>query len=197
MAKIESAIGNRNFESNSGRNFVISDETENDINKFNISEEEEFDIQKQIQLDKEARKNKKFERMSDGAKRRIEILIGMTTLTKVVDVAGIKFTLKVLKSKDLRDVYLEASNKATKLEQLFEVRKQTIARALISIDDLTFEEFLSSDAIEDKLNFIDELDDAVATKLNSEYSILSKEADAKYGATTVDEAKGVIEDLKK
>jgi hypothetical protein len=147
----------------------------------------------------EAKKAKREgrERLSDGAKRRIEILIGMTRLTRDVDVDGKLYRLQTLKSKELREALVATAEFDGTVQLVFETRKQLLARSLVVVAGVEIEQFLSNDELQSKLDFIEEMDHALLLRLYNEYISLSNEAQEKYALKTVDELKEVADELKK
>jgi hypothetical protein len=66
------------------------------------------EIERQMMDLKRAKREGK-DRLSAGAKHRIELLIGMTRLTKDIDIDGNIYRIRTLTSKELRDVLVAAS----------------------------------------------------------------------------------------
>jgi hypothetical protein len=212
MPKIESPIGNRSFNQKGMREFNVPDESGYDdsipynvdtdsIRKFqskldNFDEDESVsEIENQFYKAREIKKGK--EKIGESAKRRIEMLIGMTLAVKEVTIDQNTFTLKTLKSKEMREALSASSQFDGSLETPYEIRKQILARALTHIAGVEIEQFISSSSLEAKLNFIDELDDSFIGRLYKEYTILSDENQRKYGIKTDSDVKEVFEDIKK
>lgn len=183
MPGIESPLGNRNF--NAPKQFTIGAPPEEDL-----SLEEDLKQQRYLKA------NPDKERMSDHGKNRINHLLGLTRLTTEVNVDGVKFVLRTLKSSENREAITEAS-KYLGQEAQFEFRKQILARSLAQIETMTFEDFIGSNLMKDKLNFVDSLDETLCNMLFVGFDKLIKEVNAKYGQNTPEQAKEVIEDLKK
>jgi hypothetical protein len=156
-----------------------------------LSEEEK----RIIELKKAKREGK--ERLSDGARRRIEMLIGMTRLSREVQVEGQTYKIQTLSSKDLRDVMVAVSEYDGTVEFMFEHRKQTLARSLTVVAGVDITQFLNSYELQDRLDFIELMDNALLIRLFSEYAKLDKEANDKYALKTDAEVVAVVEDLKK
>ena len=137
------------------------------------------------------------ERLSDGAKRRIEMLVGMARMTKTFDVEGTTFTLQTLRSKEVRDGLAAAVPFDGTIHFSFESAKQTLARSLIEIAGASIDQFLSSSDLDVRLDFIEDLPQALFTRLYNEYAALDNEAQAKFAMKSEAEVKEVVEDLKK
>ena len=137
------------------------------------------------------------ERLSDGAKRRIEMLIGMTRLTRDVEIDGHVYRLKALSSKELGDALFAAADFSGTVLYVFEARKHVLARSLMIIAGVDIEQFLSSNDLADRLALIDELDHTLLIRLYNEYNIMAKESQDRYVLKTEEEVKEVLADLKK
>ena len=200
MSSIDSPLGKKKFTSTQElKQFEVPDEefdeeVVNPNSKKRFQEEENF-----IKEMQEAKRNKILgkERMSDGAKRRIEILCGLTREYRDVVLSNeVFFKLKTLKSKETRD----ATNAAISLDGIdsnFELRRQLLARSICEVSGNEFNLFLSSDSLEDKLNFVDELDEQITQRLYSEYIKLNNESTEKYSLKTDADVKDMVDNLKK
>ena len=153
MARFESSIGRRNVEGNI-RTFEVEDPSMQDVNE--MSDAELRKLQQKAHQDKIAKLNAS-ERMSPAAKQRIEYLCGITTLTKTVDINNIKFTLQSLKNKEYKNALTEVAKVAGTIEEPFEMVKQMLCRSVVSIDGVGFSDFIGSDKLDDKKEFIEEL----------------------------------------
>lgn len=154
------------------------------------------DVEREIMAAKRAQREGK-ERLSDGAKRRIEILIGMTRLTKDVEIEGQHYGLQTLKSRELRDALVATVEFDGSIQLVFETRKQLLARSLTMIAGVEISQFLNSTDLEARLDFIEDMDHALLLRLYNEYVALAGEAQEKYALKTPVEVKEVLEDLKK
>ena len=145
---------------------------------------------------KEARRRGQ-DRLSDAARRRIEMLIGMTRGTRSFMLEGHQYALQTLKSGELREAILEAAKFDGTVESPFEIRKQLLARSLVQIAGVEVEQFLGSNSLEARLIFMDELDHYLLGRLYDEYLAMVQEARDKYAIKNETDAKEVVEDLKK
>lgn len=161
-----------------------------------IYERDPSDIEREIRQAKEDRRVGR-ERLSDGAKRRIEMLIGMTRSHREVDIDGNVFVLQSLKSKEMRDALMAASEFDGTVQSPFEIRKQLLARSISHIAGVEISAFLGSYDLDVRFTFIDELDESLLNRLYDEYLILSKEAREKFAIKTQEDAQEVMSDLKK
>lgn len=145
---------------------------------------------------KKARREGK-ERLSEGARRRIEMLIGMTRLSKVIDIDGQMYKLQTLTSQELRDAVVGSAEFDGTVQFIFETRKQLLARSMVVVAGVEIDQFLYSSDLDARLYFIEQMDHALLLRLYDEYVILSKEAQNKYSLKTEAQVKETVEDLKK
>lgn len=148
----------------------------------------------------EARKikvNPRKGRLSDAAKRRIELLSGLKKNTRDCTIGDYSYTLQILKNNELREAILAASFYDGTIELPFETRKQILARSLTHVGGTDIEMFLGDSSMETKLEFLDELDERISDKLYSNYLSLVNETNEKYSVKTEAEAQEVAADLKK
>lgn len=148
---------------------------------------------------KEARKEKisSLDKITEAAKKRIELLANIGRLTKDVAFEGVTFSLRTLKAKESKEAALDTFKVSTNLEAGYEARKQQLARAIYKIDGHDVSHVLGSDDLDAKLNFIEELEEHLVSRLFDEFTALKDEARTKFGINTEQDAKEVIEDLKK
>lgn len=154
------------------------------------------DVERNIMSAKKAKREGK-ERLSDGARRRIEMLLGMTRLSKDVEIAGELYRVQTLTSQELRDAMSASMEFDGSVQFIFENRRQLLARSLVVVAGVAVEQFLGSDDLGDKLDFIEEIEHNLLLRLFNEYNNLTKEAQDKYSPKTEAEVKEVMEDLKK
>lgn len=216
MANFESPIGKKTFSSSPIRNFDVPDATgyhsqetlidHNSVRDFQNRMNQQFpenqekrgiaEVEREIRESREAQRTNK-EKISDGAKRRIEMLLGMTQTTREVEIEGNTFTLRSLKSKEVRDAIFQSSQFDGTTHGPYEIRKQFVARSLTHIAGLEIEQFLGSLSLDSRLLFVDELDDSLVSRLYNEYLLLTNSVKEKFSIKSEEDAKEVLEDLKK
>ncbi|MCZ2224568.1 MAG: hypothetical protein LC122_13165 [Chitinophagales bacterium] len=182
MAGFESSIGKKSL--NQLRSFEVDEEES--LSKVH----EDFEVQ---------RKEKVFgkERLPESAKKRIEVLLGMTTLTKEVSVGKTSFVLRTLRSNEVRTVLKTASPLDGTWEFGLEIRRQVLARSIVKVNSTDVDVFLNSDSLESRLGLVDSLDEPVVKLLHKTYEELAKEANEFYGVSDEVEAKVLVEEIKK
>ena len=136
-------------------------------------------------------------KIGDYAKKRLELLADIGRLTADVVVEGITFSLRTLKAKEARDATMSIFNCSNDADAAYEIRRQTLARAVHQIDGLSVEEILGTTDFEAKLELIDDMEDTIIIKLYNEFNALRNEVQVKYGVQTAQEVKEVVNDLKK
>lgn len=226
MPKFDSPIGSKQFQGQVTREFNVPDESgdtfdtpphrrvrdqaapvfdERAMQEFQAQMQEPqsrpavremSEVEREFLAAKKAKREGK-ERLSEGAKRRIEILIGMTRLTKDIEIDGQLYRLQTLKSKELRDALVATSEFDGSIQFVFETRKQLLARSLTVVAGVEIDQFLNSSDLQARLDFIEEMDHSLLVRLYGEYIKLSKEAEEKYALKTEEETKEVAEELKK
>lgn len=194
MAKFESSIGSRTIGNSDFRTFEVSDTSQEDVNE--LSDIELRKLQQKAQQQKQDQLNK-VERLSVSAKQRIEYLCGISTITRNVEINNIKFILKSLKNKEYKEALKEVAKVAGTIEEPFEMVKQMLCRSIVSIDGINFNDFLGSDQLQDKKDFIEELGMSLCNRLYSEFTLLNDEINKKFAINTSEKTDELIGDLKK
>ncbi len=204
MPNFSSPLGTKELQSQPMREYDVMDPTidMNAINEFQNKPYDEDSIQKSIEEEKklraarEARKSGK-EPLTDGAKRRIEMLIGMTRSTREVDINGNMFAFQTLRSKEMREAIMAAAEFDGTVQSPFEIRRQLLGRSLTHVANVDVERFINSNTLEARLQLIDNLDEPLLNRLYDEYLKLTNEAKDKFAIKTETDVKEVSEDLKK
>ncbi len=158
--------------------------------------EETAQFEREIRDAREARRTGKT-RLNDGARRRIEMLVGMSRTTRDFEVGGHKYALQTLSSKEMRVAIMSAAAFDGSVQSPFEIRRQFLAYALTQVAGLEVSQFVGSNEHEAKLELIDNLDEALLNRLYDEYLAMVNEAREKYTIKSDADAQEVIEDLKK
>lgn len=214
MPEIKSPLGDRKFAGSNLREFDIPDEEnyiqppqrprgapqldENTFRDFQnkFREQNPEDFEREIRAAREAKRTGR-ERLNDGAKKRIEMLVGMTRTTREFDIDGNIYVLQTLRSKDMREAITTASTFDGTIGSSWEIRRQLLSRSIVQIAGVDFDQFVGSTNLDDKLECIDSLHEALLNRIYTEYNLMVKEASDKYAIKTAEIAKEVVEDLKK
>jgi hypothetical protein len=197
MADIKSELGTKTFQSGNGmKQFEIEDASYNDGDQSQSSLQNIADLERKVQEAKRARSNGK-ERLSETAKRRIEMLCGMSRMDKEVEIDGNIYSLRTLKSKEIQEAINICIKYDGSVDLSFETRKQFLARSLYKVANTDISDFLNDNSIEARLEFFDCMEESVLSRLYSEYTKLVAESDLKYSIRKESELKELVEDLKK
>lgn len=136
-------------------------------------------------------------RLNEGARRRIEILLGMVRDSRHVDLTSGIYTLQTLRSQELREAIVATQPFDGTIQGPFEIRRQLLARSLVQIAGIEIDQFVGSSDLEVKLEVMDQLPEALLTRLFNEYNLMVAEARDKYAIKTEEDAKEVLQELKK
>jgi len=159
---------------------------------YELSPAERDELQK-LRQETIANKNK----VGGHAKQRIELLANIGRLFKDVEIDGIVFSLRTLKAKESREAMLSIFKCTNDADAAFEIRRQTLARAIFKIDGQDIESTLGGADFDLKLGLVDDMEETIITKLYNEFNELRHEVGVKYGIESETQAKEVAEDLKK
>lgn len=161
-----------------------------------VAQKSDADIEKEIREARIAKITGK-EKITDSAKKRIEMLVGMVRLTREVNIDGNVFVLRTLKSKEMREAMTNVLPFDGTIQAPYEIRSQLLARSLTHVAGIEIDHFIGSNTFESKILFLEELDDGLLTRLYNEYVILADTSKNKYAIKTEEDVKEVMEDLKK
>ena len=156
-----------------------------------------MDIEKDFSDARKFKANPGKTRLSENAKRRIEMLSGLKRNTRTCLIGEYEYVLQTLKNIELREAILAAAAFDGTIELPFETRKQLVARALTHVAGSEVGLFLGDDSLEAKLDFLEELEERITSKLYDEYLLLVAEVTAKYSVKDEADAKEIADDLKK
>ncbi len=227
MPKFDSPIGSKQFPNQQTREFSVSDESgyqpppppppqqmRRDHQAPPVIDEAAFRefqarmqppppqmremsaVEQDILAAKRAKREGK-ERLSEGARRRIEMLIGMTRMTRDVEIAGQMYRVQTLTDQELRDAIVASAEYDGSVQFIFENRKQLLARSITLVAGVEIDQFLNSNELEARVALIENMDHALLVRLFNEYNGLAKEAQDRYVPKTPEQVKEVAEDLKK
>lgn len=160
-------------------------------NHFVANDEETLSVEEQVAKLKQQKKTYQNTKLSDFSRKRLDILIGMSKLSREFDIDGTTFELQSLSSGELRQVYIET------VLYYHILRRQILAKSLVKIAGLDVHDFINDYEYKSKLLLIDSLGESFVSRLFNEYNILSEEVNTKYAIKTEEQMKEVLEDLKK
>lgn len=161
---------------------------------------QEMSIEEMEQFSRQAREEafSNQSKITASGKKRIELLADIGRLTKDVSVGGITFSLRTLKSKEMRDAsFATFSLTNSQLEASYEARRQQLSRSIYQIDGQDIDFVLGSKEIDAKFALLDELEESVISVLWDELIALKETARTSFGLKSEKDTKEVVEDLKK
>lgn len=216
---ISSQLGNVNINSNQRRELIVDEEElyQNSPNPYarkdvsnqipdhlrnnpNIRISESESRQEDVRGFRNSVANtskKENDRTSVHAINRLEVLVGIGRMVEEALIDDQVFKIRSLKSKELKEVFKFIATAETNLDQAIMLRNATLARALFEISGVEISNFVNSDSLEDIVNFIDEFDNNVLTKLWEVYRNMEKAHKERLGLDLGETPKEVSENLKK
>lgn len=197
MANISSPLGSQNFDSPPQRRLVIDDAEQGQLMP-SASTMSPSELERMAREARESRR-KEDSTISPAIKKRIDILSGLGRGSVDVDVDGVVFSMRTLKSHELQEAIRVISVIENGIDSSFEARNQILARSVYKIDGQDIELILGSADIATKLTMIRELENAVTVYLHDHYLQLSKENSEKFKIFSSDEreVKEAVQDLTK
>lgn len=219
MAEINSPLGRREFASGQPmKNFTVSDPTFDDGH-------EQFDPRQQVQPpppppvqrhasaeDAMSLRRQHFERTNqvnaqqdENVKRRIEMLTEIGRAQTTVNVDNHEFVLRSLKGREIRHIVQITSDlaKESRPDTIYDIRVQTLAYSLVSIDGVSIDSLLGSfglpyeEAIYRRKQLLEDLDEAVLNYIFADYQKLMRDNMERFGIKNEADAKEVAEQLRK
>jgi len=172
-------------------NNVISNQEDN--NNFMPNEE----IQHDDYLNQRKTIVNKKPQFSAIAKERIEFLTGLGRCKEVIDFEGTNFSIRSLNDQETTDVALVLNKVTSKAEFVYEIRRQTLARAIYQIDGQPVYLVIGSADIEDFISVLKEMDDLCIDHLWNKYSYMVQSKKDKFSIKDNIDAKEVSAQIKK
>jgi hypothetical protein len=229
MPKIVSSIGSREFPAGPGmRKFTVEDPTMSDDDFDNPSGRLRRHQQQEAQpkgpaledytreeiMDARRRKMDEINRVSEPARQRTEILIGIGRATKNIEVVSgnesVTFSIRTLKGREIKQLmrYVgslsSTGSNITTSEASIVARDIILAWSIYAIDGVNFDLFLNisnqaneDEILSDKLEFIENLDESLIGHIYSEYGILTKNNASRFSIKDEADAKEVSESIHK
>lgn len=160
------------------------------LDDFEISSEEEEAL-------RQARKEKANPPINPKSKTRLEYLADIGKMTKDVTIGGVTFTLRTLKSREQRQVYLTLVDATNKVDEAYNLKFHTLAYSLIKIDQQEIAIMVKVNTLADKIKMLEDLEEIVTDQLYAAYQELKSTSDNQFALKTDEDVKGVSEELKK
>ncbi len=160
------------------------------IEPFEISQEEEEALRR-------ARKEKLNPPITPQAKTRLEYLADIGKMTKDVTIGGVTFTLRTLKAKEQRQVYLTLVDVTNKIDEGYNLKFNTLAHSITKIDGHEIAIMVKVNSLSDKIKMLEDLEEVVTDELFLAYQALKTTSDNQFAIKATEDMKEVSEDLKK
>lgn len=157
---------------------------------FELSAEEEEEL-------KRARKEKLNPPITPQAKTRLEYLTDIGKMTKDVVIGGVSFTLRTLKSKEQRQVYLTLVDVNNKVDEAYNLKFHSLAHSLIKIDGQEIAYMVKINNFQDKLKILEDLEETVTDQLFAAYQELKLSSDKQFVIKDDKDLKEISSDLGK
>jgi hypothetical protein len=222
MTKIQSTIGESNFQIPNQRNYTIDDET---LSRGRVQPQPQLSQVQMINpavaagLRKQALdKQEQIEHKTlQDARRRVEIITGLGRLTKEVPIqtpsGPLTFTLRTLKKFE-QNCLAQVVESVERTQQpdgrvsfntssMNKIEVEALSHSLFLIDGQSIDLVLGTENLDyaeqvlARKDLIDEMDGALIDHLFLQYEQLSKEAYDGYAPKTASEAKEVVETIRK
>lgn len=166
---------------------------ERQITSFGMPKQIVLDDVNKIRQEKIAAQN----RISPEAKKRTEFLLGLGNVFKDVPIGGVIFTIRSLNVTETKQVVRKTASEASNIDAFYVGREQVLARAICKIDGNDVYTVLGDDSVETMLAWIDEMQESVIIKLHDAYLDMINENKRNLTISGEEEAKEVVEDIKK
>ncbi len=198
---IESPLGRVNVSSGQKRSVISVDDPTDPVSPEGQYVQEPVEERRKAAdartLAEEAHRSRTEERMEPGAKRRVEILLGLGRGIKDITIDNITFSLRTLKNIEWKEAIKAVAMADLAVEQAYEMRAQILSRSIFAIDNQPVEMVIGSQKFDDKVDFVQNLDEAVVSYLYDTYNKLVTENRAKFNLNTVEGAQEAVEEIKK
>lgn len=182
------------------RNRPVQHQVENKTMSFGSPyQEEEESIQQMEQRLRVAKNEKKIinQTAPTAAVQRLEILTGIGRLVKDITIENVKFSLRSLKNKEIRDVMKRAVDAKTHVEEVLVIRVYVLAYSVYKIDDRSIEDYIGSYDIDDKIDLINELEEHVVSRLWKVYSEMLEDHNNKIEQDLGETSEKIVDNIKK
>lgn len=140
------------------------------------------------------------------SKSRIEMLMGLTSASEEVDIGGVKFVLRTLKTRERNKISERVLLAKSNLVGLVESKLLTLAYAISTIDGVDVDVFFNitasryeteDDLMSERIRYLEMLEEFVVDTLHKQYVTMSNRISDKYGIKDEESAKEVSEEVRK
>jgi len=204
MSSINSPIGNKNFSpsvthrASTQRTYEVPDNSgqDNDLNEeYGQSRADYAAMEREIAAARKEKVTGKV-KITPYNKQRVEFLANIGRITKEVRIENTTFTLRTLKSKEMRSCIAESLQQDV-IQQTFELRRQQLATSLCAIDGNDLFTALETNDRSAVMDILDEFDESLIERLYSEFASLTREASDRFKVSSETDLKELAEEIKK
>lgn len=207
MSEIDSPLGKKSFSTVSRKTFTVTDETQDDnaplpqsmLSPQNMPRQEVRLTPEQFNEMQARRKEMQAtqKKPTSEARLRVEVLANIGRLSTEVIIDNYKFTLQSLKAGEMREIIRIVSKVEIPSDAMYEMRAQTLARSIGSVDDRPIELVIGANSLDEIVNFVNDLEEHVVNQLFVAYNDMVKIYDKKISIKNPEEAKEIAEEIKK
>lgn len=174
--RISSQLGSVGINAQNQRELIIDDQSDygsqipshlrNNPN-VRINEQEAQELRN---FSRETAAAKKNERPPQKAVSRLEVLVGIGRLTTEVKIDNVKFCLRSLKNKEVRDVINRSLGEENSFNQTMVLRNSTLAYSLFEIEGDSISNYIGDDDFESRVELIEEFSSNTVDELWKAYN---------------------------
>ena len=217
MVQVKSTIGDANFQNPRQKNYVVNDETLPQGREVQQQREISPSVAAGLRRQAMEKQEEVENRALQEAKRRVEIITGLGRKTKDVkietDEGNLTFTLRTLKTfeqnclaqvvESVDRITLPSGAVSFTPTSMFKIKTEALSHSLFLVDGQSVDVVLGTanmdyeDQVASRKDLVREMDGALIDHLFLEYEELSKEAYDGYAPKTAEEAKEVVETVRK
>lgn len=194
--KIESSLGKVMFNrQQTPKVLTVEDSSIEEYNQKQNFSDPESRLDRVRELESVRAESKQLRKQAPvEAKNRLDILLGIARSAKDVEVEGVIFSIRSLKAKEIREITERLTELNTNSEVInrLDMRNYMIAFSLYAIDGQDIDLVIGSNSIEDRVEFVGELDESLLQYLANVYWEMKADNDKRFSDLGKDQ--GEIED---
>lgn len=155
----------------------------------------EEDMEQLAQVRREQRAN--AAKITAVARERLEILTGLNRLRSTITVEGVTFSLRSLKSVEMREIMIAAAAAKSAQERYFATRDAVLAKSIFAIDGQDVKMVLGSGQPAAVFSLIASMEHSVVERIFEHYEEMIRNNRNKIQVVSKEDGQQVAEDLKK
>lgn len=160
------------------------------------SEEDKLDYQKVQEMRTQSGEQKK--KISATSRNILEVLTGIARLNDVVDVDGVKFSIRSLKTREMNAVVSASlAQDVDATQRMYLMRLHTLVRALYEIDGQDVNFVLGTEDLNAKMEILEEFDEALIIVLYDRYNKMVSKNNKRFEEVVNKDPQALSGDVKK